>query len=368
MATLTTSPQEIVNNTSNTIATRLFAWYSDQSGNDATVHLKLQACSQGIQYTGTNKTYAMTCGSTDTGAVSWSYAPLNANQWYDVAEITYRASGGSQIHCRGSVWSYVYGDSVCETWDVYLPQFYTPPTGLGINNIVPGSESFTANVYISGWGQNSGGAKYRELQVWTTGMLEPRRYQAASGDSLSGNITTNNSSSGSLTICGNTEYALGAYADNGNVNTGSQYMGNYVTLAYAPTLSVDAVGDKSVTIAYSTQSDGGKYTKNIQYSLDNGTTWTTGATVSSGSATTDIFTISGLNDDTSYTLKCRVSTTAGVSNGTDVAFKTLASCKMYGSVSGKTKQIKKLYCSVSGKTKQVKKLYASVAGKTKRIL
>ena len=367
MATLTTSPQEIINNTSNTIATRLFAWYSDQSGNEATVHLKLQACSQGITYTGTNKAYAMTCGSTNTGAVSWAYAPLNANQWYDVAEITYRATGGSQVYCRGSVWTYVYGDSVCETSDVYLPTFYTAPTGLGIDSIVRGIEDFTARVYLSSWGNNSGGTKYRELQVWTKGMTEPRRYQPAYGNSLSGNITANNSSSGSLTIKGNTEYTLGAYATNGNVATGSQNKGNYTTRAYAPTLSANKIGEDYVTIDYSTRADGGKYTKSIQYSLDGGTTWVTGATVSTGSASSGTFTISNLSYDTSYTLKCRVSTSAGTTVGSDVAFRTLKHCNSYVSVNGKSKTVNKMHCSVNGKSKSVLKLYASVNGKSKLV-
>lgn len=248
-----------------------------------------------------------------------------------------------------------------------IPARYTPPTGLGINNIVCGVEDFKANVYLTGWGVNSGGTKYRELQVWTKGMVEPRRYQPQNGSNLSGNITTNNSSSGNLTIVGNTEYTLGAYASNGNEATGSQNMGNYTTRAYAPTLSVDTLGEDNVVIAYSTRADGGKYTKSVQYSLDGGATWVTGATVNTSSASSGTFTISGLTDDTEYTLKCRVSTSAGETDGADIVFRTLESHKLYGPVGGVSKKTVKWLGSVGDLSKYIIKIYGSENGVTKRI-
>lgn len=245
----------------------------------------------------------------------------------------------------------------------------TSPTGLSCNNLVRGVEEFTANVSLSGWGKGSG-TRYRELQCWTyneSSLVEPRRYQPAYGDSLSGNITVSNGSSGNLTIVGNTMYTIGVYASNGEANTGSVRVGNYTTRAYAPTLSVNTLGENDVIIAYSTQADGGKYAKSVQYSIDGGTTWVTGATVNTGSATTGTFTISGLTDDTEYTIKCRVSTSSGETNGTDITFRTLESHKLYGSVGGVTKKVTKLYGSVGGQTKEIKKLYASVGGVTKRV-
>lgn len=332
----------------------------DYSGTSATAHLL---------YTRTN-TYS---GATSSGSATFTFggASVGFNQTRygqmtdsELASVGFGISMGGGYYDGSSSGGYMGG-----SWGVTIPSQYTAPTGLGINSIVRGIEEFTANVYISGWGTNSTGSssKYRELQVWTKGMSEPRRYQPSYGSSTSGNITANNSSSGSLTIVGNTEYTLGAYATNGNVATGSQNMGNYTTLAYAPTLAVDTLGEDNVVINYSTRADGGKYTKTIEYSLDDGATWTAGATVSTGSATTGQFTISGLTDDTEYTLKCRVSTNAGTTAGSDVVFRTLESHKLYGSVNGQTKKVTKLYGSVSGQTKEIKKLYASVGGVTKRI-
>lgn len=332
----------------------------DYSGTSATAHLL---------YTRTN-TYSGATGSGDAtfsfGGASVGFNQTRYGQMTDseLASVGFGISMGGGTYSGSSSGGYMGG-----SWSVSIPSQYTAPTGLGINNIVRGIEDFKANVYISSWGTNSTGlsSKYRELQVWTKGMSEPRRYQPSYGDSKSGNITANNSSNGSLTIRGNTEYTLGAYATNGNVSTGSQNMGNYTTRAYAPTLSVDTLGEDNVIIAYSTPADGGKYSKSVQYSLDGGTTWVTGATVSTGSASSGTFTISGLTDDTTYTLKCRVSTSAGETNGSDVTFTTLESHKLYGSVNGQTKKVTKLYGSVSGQSKEIKKLYASVGGVTKRI-
>lgn len=330
----------------------------DYSGTSATAHLLYSRTNSWSGATGSgNATFSF--GGASVGFNQTRYGHQEDSE---LASVSFGISMGGGTYSGSSTGGYMGG-----SWSVSIPSQYTPPTGLGINNIVRGVEDFKANVYLSGWGVNSGGQKYRELQVWTKGMSSPRRYQPQYGNDLSGNITVNNSSSGSLTIRGNTEYTLGAYASNGNVETGSQNMGNYTTRAYAPTLSVDTLGEDNVIIAYSTPADGGKYSKGVQYSLDGGTTWVTGATVSTGSASSGTFTISGLTDDTTYTLKCRVSTNAGETNGSDVTFTTLESHKLYGSVSGKTKKAKKLYGSVNGQSKEIKKLYASVGGVTKRV-
>jgi len=257
---------------------------------------------------------------------------------------------------------------------IYFDATVTPPTGLGADNIVRGIEEFTANVYISGWGQGSG-TRYRELQCWTLGMTEPRRYQPSYGDSLSGNITVSNSSNGSLTIRGNTMYTLGVYASNGQANTGSISFGNYTTRAYAPTVSVEQLTDTTAVASYTLQSDGGQYAKNMQYSLDGGTTWVTGATVNTGSATTGSFTITGLTPDTSYTMKTRVSTNAGETNGADVTFRTYLPYEphgdFYGSVNDVSRQINGFYGSIERQgtrvSKNINKLYGQVDGKAKLV-
>lgn len=278
----------------------------------------------------------------------------NASRTFDASR------GGSTIYVGWKVdndnsGGYLGGSAVAQ---ITLPTVNTPPTGLSANNIVIGTESFSATVSVTGWGVGTG-QRYRELQCWTynaSSFVTPRRYQAQFGNDLSGTIIVDNFSDGDLTIVGNTRYTLGIYAGNGSIATGSQRVGNYATLAYAPSVSINTINDTSVVIKYSTQADGGFYAKNLQYSFD-GETWITFATINSSSATTGTYTISGLQPKTAYTLKNRVSTTAGVSNGNDVTFTTVIGAKFYGPVNDKTKLINKFYGSVNGKTKEIKKLY-----------
>ncbi|MBQ9160885.1 MAG: hypothetical protein IJ122_06145 [Methanobrevibacter sp.] len=345
--TLTTSPQEVGINTTPTVGARLLAWYSDQSGNSAKVHLKLQAISQGTTYTGTNKDYELTLGDVATGTVSWTYAPLPADKWVDVKEIEKSVSGGTTLSVSGKVWTYMYDDAWITGNSVKLNDFYTSPTGLGADQIVPSTRSFTANVYISDWGTGSG-TKYRELQCWTydaNNFVEPRRYQAVTGSSKSGTITVSNSSSGSLTIIPNTRYTLGIYASNGSAATGSQRLGNYYTDPELPTFTVLSVTETSAVIRYQTKADGGARVKYLQYKMDD--RWTVAATVGTGTATTGTFTITGLTPGTHYSLPTRlyVFPSARTFFGEDIVFSTLKKM-FYGSIEGKTKCIEKMYASV----------------------
>ena len=371
MATLTTTPTEVGSNLSVTVGCRILAWYSGANTTGATAHLKLQARSQGVTYTGTNKDYELNLGDVRTGTVSWPDSPLNADTWYDVAEITKWMGSGTTAECSGKVWTYIYGDAWITGVYVTMPTFATAPTGLAAANLTPGTDGFTATVSVTGWG-GAGDAttRYRELQVWTynaSSFSEPRRYQAVYGNDLSGSITADNNSSGSLTITPNTRYTIGLYATNGTYNTGSQRVGNYATLAPAYTASVDSVTATSATISWSTQADGGFYAKTLEYSIDGGTTWQTATTVVSGDAATGTFVITNLTPEISYTVNTRVTTSAGSTTGSDVSFATDADVKLYGSVNGATKRITKLYGSVNGTTKRITKLYGSVNGETKRI-
>ena len=209
--------------------------------------------------------------------------------------------------------------------------FTNAPTGISASDIVPGTESFTANVSITGWGgEGNSSTRYRELQCWTydaSSLVAPRRFQASYGDSLSGNITVDNSSSvdsgTSLNITGNTRYTLGMYASNGVYGTISKRIGDYVTLAYQDTLTLDAAHSSSLDIDYSVPADGGFYTKTLEYSIDGGTTWTAYGTISGGLATTGSFTISNLSANTQYTIQSRVTTTAGTTANVDLVAQTI---------------------------------------------
>lgn len=335
----------------------------DYSGTSATAHL---LHSRVNNWTGSEYAYGSTF-SFGGASTRFDANTGGLGQHYDheVASVAFSISTGGGYYSGSATSAGNYSFS----GGVTIPAQATAPTGLNVSDIQRNKNGFTANVSITGWGQGSG-TRYRELQVWTnssSGLVEPRRYQPQYGNDLSGIITCDNSSSGSLNIQPNTMYVIGAYASNGAASTGSQRFSQCTTLAEAPTLSVNTAYETSVKLNYSTVADGGKYTKNIQYSINNGSTWTTGATVSSSSASSGTFSINGLEPGTSYTVKVRVSTDAGITNGSDINVTTLEAYKIYGSVSNKTKKVKKLYCSVSGKTKKIKKLYGSVGGKTKRI-
>lgn len=346
-------------------------YYAYVSGSNIVVDVYF-AMRRTNSYSGSTYSSTATPSIMISGSQSWNYtgnpgitvAGGQQDVWQDIysASRTYASSaGGSTIYVGWKVDNdnsgYFGGSGVAA---ITLPTTNTPPTGLATSNTRPGVESFTSTVSITGWGVGSG-TKYKELQVWTysaSGLVTPRRYSEIQGDSLSSDITVSNSSSGGdLVIRGNTRYVIGAYANNGSANTGSQRAGASVTLAYAPTMSATPIDDSSVLITYSLQADGGFYAKNVQYSLDGGTTWVTAATINTGSATTGNFAITGLAPNTAYVLKTRVSTTAGETNGNDVSFTTLVGMNFLGPVNSKSKSIIKFYAPINRKSRLVKKLY-----------
>lgn len=368
MATLTTSPQVIGKNEGGTIRTYLYGWYDGQSGNNCTVHTRLTVVNTGATYTGTNKSYAIRLGSYDSGVQSWSYQPLNPNQEYTVAEASQGYSGGAQISANALFWSYVYGsaDIASLTTNWYVPTFVSPPTGLTVSVNEAYTNGAKLNVSISSYGNPStASGRYIEGAILSTNSYgNPyKRTVATAVTSSAVTITNDSSTGGNLTIQPNTQYYYGGYADNtqAHVNT---ITGQFVTLAEAATVTLNSVTGRTATFNYSVGADGGQYDRKLEYSLD-GVTWTTAATITTGSAETGTFTITGLDGNTSYTLKSRIKTTAGISNDTDVSFTTLH--LLYGSVGDTAKGINKLYGSVGGQTKEITKLYGSVGGVTKRI-
>lgn len=115
----------------------------------------------------------------------------------------------------------------------------------------------------------------------------------------------------------------------------------------AATVSAGTVTETTADINYSTSADGGFYNKTIEYSIDGGATWNTGATVSTGSASSGSFTITGLTAGTTYSVQTRTTTTAGSSVGSTLSITTVSNVKLYGSVNGGAKQITKLYGGVT---------------------
>ena len=264
------------------------------------------------------------------------------------------------------------GDPASVNFSVSYPSGATVPSGLACSNISSTYDTVTATVSVTGWGgTGDASTRYRNLSVLQTSdkPTSTRRYQRAYGNTMSSAITVdNNTQYGTMTIVPNTRYWLWWYATNGTYGTDSPNPSTttVVTLAKPASITISSIST-SASFNYSIEADGGFYAKTYQYSVDGGTTWVTFATVSSGSATSGSFTVSGVTAGTAYVLKTRVTTTAGTSNGEDITFSTLIKNKVYGSVSGNTRTVLRLYGSVNGQSRKINKLYGSAGGESKII-
>ena len=244
--------------------------------------------------------------------------------------------------------TWVAGTGIRNDFEVSLDATITiasGPTGPFISSVIPGTNSFTMTGGVESIG--TGGTQTSvELVVLNSAYTQaglPQRYEGFS--TLSATKTVSNSSpvsGGGITISPNSQYYIGVYANNGAADL--RYDGGTaVTLAEAATVSAGTVADTTADINYSTSADGGFYNKTIEYSIDGGTTWNTGVTVSTGSASSGSFTITGLSAGTTYNVQTRATTTAGSSVGSTLSITTVSDVALYGSVNGNTKKINKLY-------------------------
>lgn len=352
MALLTTSSQQIATGTSSnnsfTFTHKLFAWISNIREGYVTVNVEYKVSLSSSQYT----SYSGTWGN---GGGCYSWDPINSTQtrraafsanWstntdYTIFSYSFDVDARSNTGWSGNVavWTdYSWAGSSYSTRAETTAEAFAKPYGTGGNNVRPGIETVKANIYVSSWG--GGGStddrRYREFSVWqySTGISGGvRRYQKAYGkDVTSGDIEVTNSSevAGGMSIVGNTRYKISAYSATYSSafsstwqGSGQKDMGTTVTLPYAATLSLNTANSNSLDINYSTPASGGYYAQTIEYSIDEGTTWTTGATVSGASASSGVFTISNLNANTQYTIQSRVKTTAGTTTNTSITASTI---------------------------------------------
>lgn len=319
----------------------------EYSGTSAHCYMEFRRTSS---YTGTwADTQASITLNGTTKSAPYSYSGTVGTDWVQLCN-----ADGFTISTSGGTYNWTFnnpgGSSVLGcSGSITIDAQGTAPTGLSLSNITPGTNQIAATVSVTGWGGlGDANTRFREMSVWEYNGVggSNRRIQKATGNTLSSTITVTNSSevTGSLTITPNTRYTLTTFASNGTMYTDQTNVTNTATKATAPTVSVSAYTSTTVTIAYSTSADGGAYTKYIDYSLD-GTNWTNGATVSSGSATSGTFTITGLSPKTAYSIRTRVRTTAGNTTGQTLSVTTKVA--MYGSVDSKTKLIKKFYGSAN---------------------
>lgn len=272
---------------------------------------------------------------------------------------------------RGATYSgHTTGDAglIAFSGSVTIPAQVSKPTGLAISVAEVFTNGARFNVSVSSYGVPSG-ANGRWIEAGIAGQnawQNPLLRSAKAVNVSSAQITVNNSSTQTqtLTIRPNTQYYYGVYAWN-TAKDASAMAGKLVTKANAPTVTFDSSTTNSATFSYSTTADGGFYNKNIQYSLNNGSTWVTAATVIGGSASSGTFTINNLNSGEAYTIRTRVSTSAGTTEGSSLSFNTLIVVnnkknKLYGSANGKARETITLYGGVNDEAKLVTKLYGAV--------
>lgn len=325
----------------------------------------------------------------DGGASSYYVYPINAevdgstnyqevvagNQWIADGEwvtsavtFTFNAPAASSSASIQVLWSYNNGQAGNSiNYNLSFDPAISPPTGLNVTNISSGSDFVAATVSVTGWGIGSG-TRYRELQVWTYDFQNPRKYKYVTGDTMSGSITVNNSSSGSLTILPNSRYTVGAYATNGQADTGSHSFGTVVTVPAEPMIDATIVGKDYVTFGYYFSDQGGYNTMYIDYKIDSGA-WTAATTITGSGEKSGNFTVAGLSPSTEYIITPRVRSSDGwTKTMSSITVATAApQAKLYCSVNDTAKQAKKIYCSVGGVAKRVTKIYGSVNGVAKLV-
>lgn len=339
----------------------------DYSGTSATISIQFRRTSS---WTGTWYDNAATLTfNGQTKSASYSYTGTVGTSWVtlvsNISGYTISSSGGTYSWTFNNTSGGVLGCS----GDITISSQATAPYGGEITSVVPGTDSFTMTGGVASMG-TGGTSTTVELVVLNAPYTQagiPQRYE--SFHTLTDTKTITNLSpaaNGGITITPNKLFYIGIYAHNGVLDYRFDG-GSAVTLAEAPTLTVASAAGNSAVINYSASADGGEYDKVIEYSLDGGTTWQTGTTISGGSAASGTFTISGLTPGVANSVQTRVTTDAGSTIGTTLSISPIPVCTLYGSVGGQTKKIKKLYCSVGGQAKRVKKLYASVGGVTKLV-
>lgn len=164
-------------------------------------------------------------------------------------------------------------------------------------------------------------------------------------------------------LTANTQYGVVAYAVGGGDSEVSSVVDGTLPPPSLTSQNASNITHEEATINFTTANDGGYYPKTIQYSLDGESTWNTGTTISSGTATTSSFLITGLSPETQYTVALRATTTAGSSATTTLSFTTAETPKViktYGSVSGSAVLLTDFYGSSNNQAQKITKLYGSV--------
>ena len=329
------------------------------ANNSATINIGIQ--SYGEPNTGTIYLYGGTTNNPTTVVTTTN----NTSLFYTHSGLT----SGARYYYRaraynGSLWS-----DYSKTESVLIPGPGPANFSVTLREVNP--ESMELWLY-AGTGMTSTGCyiegSFLDSDDYFTATKKSERVETPSNGTH--HVVITNQSSGSLTIVPNTQYYYGGYAT--NVTSESTIVGEQiVTPCYPPTITVGTVDATTAEITITVSADGGFYRKQIEYSFDNGATWTYLTGFYTGDAATKTKTLNNLIPGHTYRMKYRVVTDAGTNEGSaPITFTTTSvptNSHIYGSVNGETKRIERLYCSVNGQTKAVSKLYGSANGQTKLI-
>lgn len=316
-----------------------------------------------------------------------------------VANVTQNYTGADSQH--PAVWTgdVPAGRNVTATWtnpwwagskspsiSGYLPSGASAPSGASIayNSCTWNSSTATTSVISTG-----GATCTYNLAVVTgtyngaadsiTGWVgEGRKWVTNSGgQTVVSDSTYTGSANSPIAIKGLLHYKLGLNVTNvaGNATAFDN------TLRYLPPApgqftytDPGGIGSKTFAVTFTgdtsnnhTTYDSAELTRNIRYSLDNGTTWTSVVSAVTALDAVTSFNVTVPAGDIAIVEAYEVY--HGMSS--DVQSISLPNTNspvgIYGSVNGESVAIRHLYGSVDGRTKKIVKLYASVGGVAKKV-
>jgi hypothetical protein len=282
------------------------------------------------------------------------------------SDTTTNTSIEAGVRFYSSPWGWVGENLYISDTLVFEPAIIAP-SGLAVSLSEVYTNGAKFHVSISSYGTPGNvDGRYIEAGICAQNSYgSTYKFNKAQNTTSSDIIVNNDSTWGTLTIRPNTRYYYGGYATNtapgGNAK---MIQGQLVTKAEAPTVWLISTTANSATIGFSVPTDGGYYDRDIQYSLDNGTTWRGNVTIVGGYEVSDSFVIEGLLSGTTYAILTRVSTDAGTTDGNTISFDTLVSeadneNRCYGSVNGLAREIHAVYGGVEGTARRVIRLYGA---------
>lgn len=351
---------------------RMYARISAQSGMNTTVSV------EGRLYVSGTVGSISSWTTTTAGGVVGNYSRwgVNAAGTYYVGETTLwsgsdtttNTSINAGVRFYSSPWGWVGENLYISDTLVFEPAIIAP-SGLAVSLSEVYTNGAKFHVSISSYGTPGNvDGRYIEAGICAQNSYGSTYKYNKAQNTTSSDITVNNDSTwGTLTIRPNTRYYYGGYATNTAPGGDAKMIqGQLVTKAEAPTVWLVSTTANSATIGFSVPADGGYYDRDIQYSLDNGTTWRSNVTVVGGYEVSDSFVIGGLLSGTTYTMLTRVSTDAGTTDGNTISFDTLVSeadneNRCYGSVNGLAREINAIYGGVEGTARRAIRLYGATA-------